>query len=89
MKEVMFPKQDCHYNPERDINPVDPEGVVNLKDAFVNGLIPDDVSVGDAEYDNNDNPRSIIGRPSNEFEAIHLQKTLQDIASNASKHAEN
>lgn len=89
MKDEMFTKQDCHYNPDRDITPVDPEGVVNLKDAFVNGLIPDDVSVGDAEFDNNDNPRSIIGRPSNEFDAIHLKQTLQDIASKASEPAEN
>lgn len=89
MEELNFVHVDCHYNPNRDISPVNPEGVINLKDAFVNGLIPADVAVGDSEYDNNDNPRSIIGRPANEFEAIHMRETLVNLATSESKGSEN
>lgn len=86
MDKDYFVPEVCGYDPRRDICAVVPTDVIDLKEAFVNGFIPDNVVVGDTEYDGNDEPASIIGRPSNDFEAIHLLQTLKDAS--ASKVAD-
>lgn len=73
------------YNPDRDLRAVVPTDVLDICDAFSNGHIPENVVAPDAEYDNNDIPASIIGRPSNQFDAVHLSETVKSLSSDASK----
>lgn len=81
-------KEIYDYNPERDRVAVSQSDVLDLKSAFINGMLPENVSAPDVDYDNNEEPEKIIGRPANEFEAIHMVKTIKDLQS-ASKPPEN
>lgn len=74
-------KEITDYNPDRDRMAVAQSDVLDLKTAFVNGMLPDNVSAPDVDFDNNDEPEKIIGRPANEFEAIHMVKTVKDLQS--------
>ena len=66
----------CVYDPVRDVSPVIPTDVIDVGEAFANGMIPPDVVAPDAEYDNSDEPSKIWKRPSNEFEAIHMLESI-------------
>ena len=77
--------KNCRYNPDRDVVAVSQQEVISIADAFVNGLIPDNVIAQESEYNGNDNPESIIARPANEFEAMHLSETVKNIRTSAKK----
>ena len=79
MKERKFNFEKCFYNPKKDVSSVVQGDIVDLNKAFLNGSIPDNVTIPDAEFDGNDNPESIIGKPANAFEAIHMQETIAGI----------
>ena len=70
----------CFYNPSKDICSVVQGDIVDLRQAYLNGSIPDNVAIPDVEYDGNENPESIIGKPANAFEAIHMQETIAGLA---------
>lgn len=74
-------ENNCHYNPDRDIQAVVPTEVIDICDAFVNGLIPENVVAPDTEYDGCDNPDAIVGRPANEFEAVHMTQGIKTAVS--------
>lgn len=80
--------KNCRYNPTRDVVSVSQQEVISIADAFVNGLIPDNVIAQESEYDGNENPESILGRPANEFEAMHLSETVKNLRA-ASKQNED
>lgn len=82
MKERLFNfviPEKCFYNPSKDVSQVVQGDIVDLNQAFLNGSIPDNVTIPDSEYDGNEVPESIIGRPSNAFDAIHLKETIAGI----------
>lgn len=85
--DINAPCKNCRYNPSRDVESVSQQEVISIADAFVNGLIPDNVIAQETEFDGNENPESIIGRPANEFEALHLSETVKNLRS-ASKQKE-
>lgn len=78
--------ENCGYNPIRDIQAVSQDGFADLKAAFAEGFVPGEVAPSDTDYDGNEEPESIIGRPANTFEAIHMVESLK--AAKAAKDAE-
>lgn len=78
--------ENCGYNPDRDIQPVSQDGFIDLKAAFAEGFVPGEASPTDTEFDGNEEPESIIGRPANTFEAIHMVESLK--AAKAAKDVE-
>lgn len=58
------------YNVNADVAPVDQFGFVDLHDAFVNASIPGDLVVDSESYNGVDDPDSLIGRPSDVFDAL-------------------
>lgn len=84
--EVIKPVGEiCHYDPVRDISPVVASDIIDLSQALIDGIVPDNVIAPDAEFDGTEEPESIIGRPANEFEAIHMSETIKVLASSSDK----
>lgn len=74
----------CHFNPDRDIAPVSQVDIIDIAEAYINGVIPDNVVAPDVEYDGVDDPNKIWKRPSNNFEAIHMLESVKDYSKKSS-----
>lgn len=77
-------REKCGYDSVRDISPVSPDDSLDLHEAFVSGFVPNEAAISDSDYQNVDDPKSIYGRPANEFEAIHMVQTLKSLHDEAS-----
>lgn len=71
-------QKDLVYNPARDIARVEIDGFVDLVKANANNAIPANLSAADLQYNEIDDPRSIAGRPRNQFEAAQMAKAIVD-----------
>lgn len=71
------------YNPQKDNAPVDQVGFVNLRDAYVNSVIPGDLSVETSEFNGVDDPSSLLGRSHDVFESIRKGQYVQKSAAAA------
>lgn len=67
------------YDPEKDIRAVDPFGFINLHDAYENHNVPTQVSDEIANYNGIDDPDSMIGTPSDIFEAYRMNDHIQAV----------
>ena len=74
---------DCHYDPVRDIAPVDEFGFIDLKSALHNSVVPSQMPESETDYNGIDDPQQILGKPRDVFEAIDTQKALEAAASAA------
>lgn len=63
------------YNPVVDRGPVSQLGYVDINNAFRNGAIPSDITADDTKYNGIEEPDSIMGKPSDEFEAAQYAHT--------------
>ena len=64
------------FNPMRDIQEVDQTGYVDLVKAYTNGSIPSDLNIREESYNGIEEPDSILGTPSDVFEAAQLRETV-------------
>lgn len=65
------------YDPKKDIQQVDQFGFVDLNNSIANGFVPNDLGSFEADFDGTDiDPESIVGKPSDRFEAMRLQEDL-------------
>lgn len=78
--------KECKFDESRDLKAVEPFGFVDLKESFVNNCVPSQVGESDSDYNGIDNPESILGRPSDVFDALRM---AQDIDKRISDNAEN
>ena len=63
---------DCKYNENRDIQPVEQYGFIDLRECLINGEVPSTISDTELEYD--DIPLdNVLGKPSDVFEAYAMQ----------------
>lgn len=70
-------RQEIKYNPETDISEVDQFGFVDINKAFQNGYVPGNNSSVTLDFDGEDvDPSSIIGKPSDVFEAMRMQDSI-------------
>lgn len=72
------------FNPLRDIQPVDQFGFVDLRTAFENGYVHGNTDVNENDYNDIEDPASIVGKPSDAFEAMRMQDALMDGVKSAS-----
>lgn len=70
----------CDFNPVKDQNPVDQVGFVDLRKAFLTATIPGDLSVDESRYNGVEEPASLVGRPSDVFDAIRKGQYVQGAA---------
>lgn len=71
-------KQQTHYDPQRDIMAVDPTGYVDLVKANQTSQIDVPVALQDEKFNDIEDPRSIGGRPSDEFDLMAMNKSIVD-----------
>ena len=79
-------KCTARYNPVKDLKEVDQFGFVDLVEATVNGVVESYVSDTEASYNGIEDPSTILGKPSDVFEAARMQDSIH--ASLASQETE-
>lgn len=63
----------CMYNEVCDNNPVDQYGFIDLVECISNGAVPTTISDTEMDYNNIEDPASILGKPHDVFEAYRMQ----------------
>lgn len=72
---MIFPETDT-YNPECDIQAVEPFGFIDLKEAYVTHTVPTMIDEEEVAYNEIDDPSAILGKPSDVFEAYRMQEAV-------------
>lgn len=70
---------ECNYNVMTDIKEVDQFGFVNLNECMANGNVPSTIADSEAQYNDIDDPASIMGKPSDVFEAYKMQDYVKSV----------
>lgn len=82
------PSSPYGYDPEKDLNPVDPYGFINLAEAYEKGSVPTVVADEVANYNGIDDPESIIGTPHDIFEAYRMNEHIRSVDKQVSSSKE-
>lgn len=77
---------ECVYNEVSDNTAVEQYGFVDLSSAIANGAIPSTISNTEDEYNDIEDPASILGKPHDVFEAYRMQDYVKK---NGTKSADN
>lgn len=72
------------YNPRTDLKPVEPFGFIDLKDALANSAVPSQLPDSDTDYNGIENPESILGKPTDVFDAMSMERSINDFVPPAS-----
>lgn len=75
---IVMVVKDCKYNPIVDLNPVSQTGFVDLQKAMVNNCIPSNIVASEQDYNGIDDPASILGKPSDIFEAMDMEGYVKE-----------
>lgn len=73
------------YNADTDCGEASQSGFVVLDDLLGHGIIPDGLNISPESFNDIDDPRSIYGRPSDQFEAMTMAKELNNRGAQAQK----
>lgn len=66
------------FDKVKDMQEVDQFGYVNLGEAYANGVVQGNLNPDVSEFNGIEHPESIIGKPSDEFDAIAMTKTVRE-----------
>lgn len=77
--------ENCVYNEISDNYAVEQYGFVDLSEVIANGAVPTFLSDTEVEYNEIEDPASILGKPHDVFEAYRMQ----DYVKNAGKKSDN
>lgn len=69
--------ENCSYNEETDNTAVEQYGFINLAEVIANGAIPSSVSNTEMEYNDIEDPASILGKPHDVFEAYRMMDHIK------------
>lgn len=69
-------RENCSYNSERDLQAVDQTGFLDLALAHSSGSVPAVLEVDTVNFNEIDDPNSIVARPADNFEAMQTGKAL-------------
>lgn len=61
------------FDPCKDMQEVDQTGYIDLATAYVNGVVSGDLNPDQLTFNQIEEPESILGRPSDEFDAIRMR----------------
>lgn len=81
-----FSPCSCTFNELADIAEVDQFGVIDLRSAYVNGCVPENITLTSESFNNIDDAGSLLGRPSDVFDAIRKAEYVS--AAKAARGAE-
>lgn len=68
--EDMFTPRECVFDPLMDFAEVDQFGYINLRQAFLTGVVDGQLAPEEGAYSGIDDPEAIMSAPKDEFEAI-------------------
>lgn len=77
-------KQTLIFDKNIDIREVDTFGFVDLSLCLQTGSVPSDVSASISNYNGIEDPKSILGSPSDVFEAMRMNNSIREYESSAS-----
>ena len=66
------------FDKVKDMQEVDQFGYVDLCNAYANGAISGDLAVETGKMNGIEHPEAILGKPSDEFDAIALNKVVRE-----------
>ena len=66
------------FDKVKDMTEVDPYGWCDLAEAYANGVVSPALTAAELNMNNIDDPESIVGKPSDEFDAIRLQNFVRE-----------
>lgn len=75
----------CLFDPGRDLRAVEPLGFVDLQEALVNHNIPSQIADTEDSYNGIEDPSSILGKPSDIFDALRMQQGYMEHGSSSSE----
>lgn len=83
-------KRICQFNKERDLHAVDPfTSSIDLRQAYVNGSVPADVSAADLSFNDVEDPSGLMTSPSDQFEAMRQADYVKGALKNAAESETN
>lgn len=69
------------YDKAKDVAEVSQNGFVDLVTAFANHSVPSTIEADDSQFNNVDDPSTILRKPKDVFDAMQLRQTLTDYSS--------
>lgn len=78
----------CVYQDNVDVGEVDQFGVVDLRSAYVNHAVPENVEISADTFNGVEDASSLLGRPSDVFDAIRKANYVASRAASADKAPE-
>lgn len=68
------------YNPNSDLHCVDPLSAgIDLRTAYVNGVVPGNVTAADMDYNDVEDPSSMMNHPADAFEAMRQSDYVKGV----------
>lgn len=77
-KVCQFDIPTMEYDKRRDRFEVSQSGFLDLNSAFEHNAVPADISGDDANYNGVEDPNKVIGKPKDNFELMHYNKSVHD-----------
>lgn len=77
--------QETSYDPARDLGEASQSGYVDLYELLGNGVLPANLNVSSESFNDIEDPQSIYGKPSDQFEAMTMAKELNKRGAAAQK----
>lgn len=82
-------RKSFKYNPMTDLHCVEPASAgIDLRSAYVNGVVPGNVSAADMDYNDVEDPSSMMNHPSDSFEAMRQSEYVKGAVSEKKAAAE-
>lgn len=82
-------QENLIYNPQRDLCKVSQVGFIDLTKAFASGVVPDKIADSEASYNGIEDPASILGKPSDVFEALEMESYIKSAGKTPEKDSAN
>lgn len=69
-------KQICKFDPVRDVRDVDTGCIIDINDILRTGVVPSSINSAPLSYNGIEDPTTIIGRPSDTFDALRMNEQI-------------
>ncbi len=76
-------RQLCEFNPDCDVREVQNFGYLELVDVMRTGIIPSNLSASQLQFNGIEDPQSILGSPSDTFDAMRMRDMISESAQSA------
>lgn len=76
--EAMFHPFSPQYNPECDLQQVEPAAAIDIKEVYTSGIVPVAAPSFVDHYNDCNDPNAIVGRPRNDFDADRIVSAVNE-----------